>query len=93
MSKSSVRKAIAYSLNPQQIIDECYYGSGVTNENIYFPGYLGVEPLKDQYSFDESAATDLLKQSGYKDTNGDNYVENPDGDLRCGNRAGEPSLS
>ncbi len=81
LSNSSVRKAIAYSLNPQEVIDECYYGSGVTNENIYFPGYLGVDPLKDQYSSNEPAAADLLKQAGYKDTNGDNYLENPGGDL------------
>jgi len=81
LANRSVRKAIVYALKPQDIIDECYYGSGVASENIYYPGYLGVDPIKDAYKFDDSESTQLLKLGGYKDANGDGYLENAAGDL------------
>ena len=77
LAKKSVRIAIAEALNPQEIIEESYYGSGVVNSDIYFPGYLGAEPIKDAYGYDTAVSDDYLTKAGYKDKNGDGYLENP----------------
>jgi peptide/nickel transport system substrate-binding protein len=75
LAKRNVRIAIASALNPQAMIDENYYGSGITNDDLYFPGYLGVEQLKEPYVFDGDVSEESLKKSGYEDINGDGYVE------------------
>lgn len=80
LAKRSVRIAIATAINPQEIIDESYYGSGIVNEDIYFPGYLGVDPLTESYTYDETLSADYLKKAGYLDNNGDGYVETAEGD-------------
>jgi peptide/nickel transport system substrate-binding protein len=80
LAKRSVRIAIASAINPQEIIDESYYGSGITNDNIYFPGYLGAEPLKEPLDFHTKLSEDYLKKAGYEDKNGDGYVDNADGE-------------
>lgn len=80
LANRSVRKAIAYALKPQDIIDECYSASGMTSENIYYPDYLGVKALKNPYKYDDAESTRLLKLGGYKDSNGDGYLENAGGE-------------
>ena len=35
-----VRKAVAYGLNPYELLKKAYYGNGIVNKNIYFPNYL-----------------------------------------------------
>jgi peptide/nickel transport system substrate-binding protein len=76
LAKKSVRIAIASAINPKEIIDESYFGSGITNDNIYFPGYLGADPLKEPYKFDGALSEESLKKAGYEDKSGDGYVEN-----------------
>jgi peptide/nickel transport system substrate-binding protein len=80
LAKRSVRTAITSAINPKEIIDESYYGSGITNENIYFPGYLGADPLKKPYKFDGALSKEYLKNAGYEDKSGDGYVENAEGE-------------
>jgi peptide/nickel transport system substrate-binding protein len=80
LAKRSVRIAIASAINPQEIIDESYYGSGIANDNIYYPDYLGADPLAEPYEFNRNLSEDYLKKAGYEDKNGDGYVENADGE-------------
>jgi peptide/nickel transport system substrate-binding protein len=80
LSKRSVRVAIAYAINPKEIIDESYYGSGITNDTIYFPGYLGTEPLEEPYGNDGALSEEYIKKAGYEDKNGDGIVENAEGE-------------
>jgi peptide/nickel transport system substrate-binding protein len=76
LAKRSVRNAIANAINTQELIDESYYGSGIANDDIFFPGYLGADPLKDPTEYNVALAEDSLKKGGYQDRNGDGYVEN-----------------
>jgi peptide/nickel transport system substrate-binding protein len=80
LAKKSVRIAIASAIKPKEIIDESYYGSGITNDSIYFPNYLDADPLKEPYVFDVSLAEEYLKKAGYEDNNEDGYVENTEGE-------------
>jgi peptide/nickel transport system substrate-binding protein len=80
LAKRSVRIAVASAIDPQSVIDESFYGSGIAAESLYFPGYLGVEPLEEAYAFDTDVSEDYLLKAGYKDKNGDGYVENADGE-------------
>lgn len=79
LAKRSIRVAIASAINPQEIIDESYFGSGVVNDDIYFPGYLGIDPIKKPYTFNDAVSDKYLKAAGYQDKNGDGYLENPAG--------------
>jgi len=78
-SKKRVRKAIAYAVDSKSIISECYYNSGMLNDNIYYPDYLGVNSEKDAYSYNENKAAVLLRKAGYKDRDGDGYLESAKG--------------
>ncbi len=80
LSKRSIRVAIAYAVNSKEIIDESYYGSGITADTVYFPGYLGVEPLKEPYGYDGALSEEYIKKAGYEDNNGDGIVENAQGE-------------
>ncbi len=80
LAKKSVRKAIACAINATEIIDESYYGSGITNDTIYFPNYLGVDPLKEPYEFDRALSEEYLQKAGYVDKNEDGYLDNSEGE-------------
>lgn len=80
LAKKSVRIAIASAINPKELIDESYYGSGVTNDDIYFPGYLGANPLEEPYEFNAALSEESLKKAGYEDKTGDGFVENAEGE-------------
>ncbi len=80
LAKRSVRIAIASAINPKVIIDESYFGSGITNDDIYFPGYLGTNPLETPYEFNTALSEESLKKAGYEDANGDGFLENTEGE-------------
>ena len=62
-----VRQAVACALDPEKIIDSCYFGSGVTNDTVYFPNYLGVKTAKPLYECDVDQAKTILAGTGYTD--------------------------
>ncbi|MGI6721903.1 MAG: ABC transporter substrate-binding protein [Anaerovoracaceae bacterium] len=78
MADKNVRKAIASAINNQAIIQECYYNCGMTNDNIYYPNYMGIDSSKDQYKYSRARAKKYLRKAGYKDRDHDGYVENSD---------------
>ena len=77
-----VRRAIAYAVNNEAIIETCYYGSGVLNDSIYYPNYYGIPSRKPLYEYDPDTAKLLLKNAGYEGlslnllVNGDNNARN-----------------
>jgi len=67
LKNKKVRQAIAYALDPKEIIDSCYYGNGVVNDTIYYPGYLGIESEKSANPIDTETAEALLVESGVEE--------------------------
>jgi peptide/nickel transport system substrate-binding protein len=84
LSDRQFRRALAYSINMGQIIDKAY--QGLVNK----ASPTGLLPIwnkwinqsvvkKDGFSYNPARAKSILAAAGYKDTNGDGYVENKDG--------------
>ena len=84
MNDPQFRRALAYSINMGQIIDKAY--QGLVNK----ASPTGLLPIWDKwvdqkavkqlgFSYNPVKAKALLATAGYKDTNGDGYVENKDG--------------
>ncbi len=81
------RRAFSMSLDRQTIIDIAFYGSGVVNDFASGLGYAfeswSDEATHNKYkpfmTYNESGAKDLLAKAGFKDTNGDGFVETPSG--------------
>lgn len=64
--EKNVRKAVASAVDSERIIEECYFGSGMINDSLFFPGYLGVDTGKESYPFDLDKAADYLEEGGYR---------------------------
>ena len=77
-SDKYVRQAVSMTVDRDEIISSAYYGSGTKSDDLYFPGYLGTETTND-FSPDREAASALLQQAGYTDSDADGYVEDADG--------------
>jgi len=64
-----VRKAIAYAIDRQQIVDVIYYGGATPEDDPLPAGYIGADP--DHKFFPDTAdvdkAKDLLAEAGYAD--------------------------
>lgn len=81
------RRAFSMSIDRQKIIDIAFYGNGVVND--YASGLGKVFEFwadKDIYNkykgyntYNLAGAKALLKEAGYKDIDGDGYVETPTG--------------
>ncbi|MEG0157625.1 MAG: ABC transporter substrate-binding protein, partial [Anaerovoracaceae bacterium] len=67
LKKPEVRKAIASAVNSESIIEECYYNSGIVNDNLYFPNYMNVDSKQAAYTYDLQKASEYLKDAGYKE--------------------------
>ena len=79
MNKKAVRKAIAYAIDTDAIIEEDYVNSGISNDTVFYPGYMGTDRKKDQYAQDEDKAETRLRKAGYIDRNSDGVVESRTG--------------
>jgi peptide/nickel transport system substrate-binding protein len=86
MDDVAFRKALAYSINVSDIVSRDY-GNMVQAANP-----TGLLPVWDKYvdqavvkklgtTYDPVKAKQILAQAGYKDVNGDKFVEAPDGSL------------
>lgn len=84
MNDPAFRQAMAHAINVNQIV-EVVYGNIVKAANP-----TGLLPIWDEYvdqavvdelgfSYDPDKAADILAKAGYKDVDGDEFVEAPDG--------------
>ena len=76
-----VRRAVCYAIDCDSIIDMQYYGSGIKNDGMFSPGYMGIDSSTLTYPFDIKKAQDALAEAGYKETDENGNIIN---------KAGEP---
>lgn len=82
LQQADVRRAVAYAIDGRMILETCYFNSGIQNDSIYYPGYMGVEAQGSSYGYDVSKGAELLKASGNEGLslslifNGENHSRN-----------------
>ena len=64
----NVRRAVCRAIDCDTIIEMQYYGSGMKNDGMFFPGYMGIDSSELTYPFDTKAAQEALAEAGYEDT-------------------------
>ncbi|MFW6238713.1 MAG: ABC transporter substrate-binding protein [Halanaerobiales bacterium] len=79
------RRALAFALDPQVIVDRTYEGTAATVEsNGLFAAWAeySSEEVLDEYGFeyDPETAKEMLDEAGYVDTDDDGWRETPDGE-------------
>jgi len=81
LQSEKVRKALAYSIDRQALVDRVLLGYGTVGDSPVAPSlkrwYRQPQPLTD---FDPETAKELLGEAGYKDVDGDGLRETPRGD-------------
>lgn len=70
-----IRKAINYAIDKQEIIDGVYLGLGIAIASPYKPGTRWSNPALRPYGFEPARARALLAEAGYRDADGDGFVE------------------
>lgn len=80
LSHKDMRKALAYGIDENKILDSAYMGDGILTDTIYYPNFLGVSDTLKEYSYDIKKAENLLSQLGYRDSNGDGKREDLQGE-------------
>ena len=78
------RRALAFSINMDQILDKAYQGlvskASPTGLLPIWDKWIDKKVVaQDGFSYNPARAKSMLAAAGYKDTNGDGYVENKDG--------------
>ncbi len=80
LSNKKLRQAITYGINRQAMVDGILRGHGtVLNQHMPDASWAANEKLKDAYPYDPEKAKQILEEAGYKDVDGDGFVEDPDG--------------
>jgi peptide/nickel transport system substrate-binding protein len=84
MNDAQFRRALAYSINMGQIISKAYQGlvapASPTGLLPIWNKWVDKQAVKQLgFSYNPTRAKALLASAGYKDTDGDGYVENKDG--------------
>ncbi|MBM7037822.1 ABC transporter substrate-binding protein [Vibrio ulleungensis] len=87
LSNLDFRRAFSMAIDRETIIDIAYYGSGSVNDFASGLGYAfeawSDEDVHNQFkkyaTYNVDGAKELLAKAGFKDTNGDGYVDTPSG--------------
>jgi peptide/nickel transport system substrate-binding protein len=84
LNDKQFRKALAFSINMNQILDKAYQGlvskASPTGLLPIWNKWVDQKVVKQYgFSYNPARAKALLAAAGYKDVNGDGYVENKDG--------------
>ncbi|GIW23369.1 MAG: peptide ABC transporter substrate-binding protein [Candidatus Sericytochromatia bacterium] len=71
-----VRKAFNYAINKQKIVDRVYNGRRVIAKGVLPPGFPAFDEKREvPYPYDPDKAIELLNQAGWKDTDGDGFLD------------------
>jgi peptide/nickel transport system substrate-binding protein len=75
-----VRQALTYAINRKALVDGLLEGKGyVLNQHEPKASWAYNRDLENAYPYDVQKAKALLAEAGYKDVNGDGFVEDPQG--------------
>ncbi len=66
LQEGAVRKALAYALNKQQIVQTVFAGQAEVIHTPILPGYLGYSPGVGEYSQNIGESTKLLEEANWK---------------------------
>ena len=69
MQNAYFRKAIASSINCKRIIQQCYSNSGIVNDSVYYPNYMGENSKRAAYPHSIDKADSYMKKAEFTDTN------------------------
>lgn len=70
-----VRKAIGLAINKNEIMDVTLLGLGKVSTGPFLPGAWAYNPEVKESVFDPETAKRLLAEAGWKDTNGDGWLD------------------
>lgn len=82
MTDANVRKAVAYAINKEEIVNDILLGVGDVPEAIMMSSMPWANTEVDVYAYNPEKAVELLKEAGYEDTDGDGIVDK-DGENLC----------
>ncbi len=70
-----VRQAIAYAIDKSEIVDVVLFGLGSPSTGPYVPNTWPYNPNVKRYEYNPEKAKQLLKEAGWKDTDGDGILD------------------
>lgn len=70
-----VRRALAYAVNKQELVDGVLFGLGVPATGPYKPGSWQYNPDVRRYPYDPAKASRMLEEAGWHDGDGDGIRE------------------
>ena len=82
MSDPALRKAIAYALDNDQVAKETYQGLRISANTLLSPFFGEIYADKSEvpgFTYNPEESKKILADAGYKDTDGDGYVEDKEG--------------
>lgn len=82
LSDKRVRQALAYAINPEEIINTLYYGLARRTTGPMLPGSQYEDPNLKLIPYDPAKAKALLAEAGWTDTNNDGTVDKEIGGKR-----------
>ena len=74
-----MRKAVAYAIDSQEVLEKAYLNDGVLTDTLYYPNFLGVEDSLKSYIYDLDKSRLLLTKKGYKDEDSNGLLEDKKG--------------
>ena len=82
MSDPALRKAIAYALDNDQVAKETYQGLRISANTLLSPFFGEIYADKSEvpgFTYNPEESKKILADAGYKDTDGDGFVEDKEG--------------
>lgn len=81
LEEKEVRKALAFAIDRQRIIDEALAGEGMIVDSPVLPGFLGFNPEVQKYNYEPEKANEILHQAGWRDEDHDGIRSKNDQNL------------
>ncbi|MDR2087949.1 MAG: ABC transporter substrate-binding protein [Clostridiales Family XIII bacterium] len=75
LARKEVRQAIAFAVDSEELLEVCFFSSGVPSDSVYYPGFLGMGEGADLYAADPDKSKLLLALAGLSDADGDGFYD------------------